>query len=359
VSLVVLAATQAPDGMPLQDFVAFYGHAMGELPRKEILAARVREMGERLQKLREAPLLDRYNGPVLFEGQAAAEIFSQILAPKFLAARRPVAENPQVESYLGMMDNPFLDKLGARVLPEFLSVVDNPTLPEFNQTRLLGSYQVDDEGVRARETMLVEKGILKTLLAARSPVSGIAHSTGNRRSSGVLPGNLIVSAEKGLSDQELREQFFKLIKRRGKEYGIVVRRLENPAFRAAGDQMYATFTPPHQGEEKVEGPILAYKVYPDGHEELIRNAELVGLSSAAFRDIVAASNTQTVYSCPFVSRALSLYSSYMYFDTAEGEPGAPLVSFVVPALLFEDLTVKKPNDQIPKPPLSKPPLSDK
>jgi len=359
VSLVALAATQALDGMPLQDFVALYGRSMGELPGKEMLAARVREMGERLEKLREAPLLDRYNGPVLFEGQAAAEVCSQILAPRLLAVRRPVAESPQVEAYLGMMDNPFLDKLGARVLPEFLSVVDNPTLPEFNQTRLLGSYQVDDEGVRARETMLVEKGILKTLLAARSPVSGIAHSTGNRRSSGVLPSNLIVSAEKGLSDQELREQFFKLIKRRGKEYGIVVRRLENPAFRAAGDQMYATFTPPHQGEEKVEGPILAYKVYPDGHEELIRNAELVGLSSAAFRDIVAASNTQTVYSCPFVSRALSLYSSYMYFDTAEGEPGAPLVSFVVPALLFEDLTVKKPNDQIPKPPLSKPPLSDK
>ena len=359
VSLVALAATQALDGMPLQDFVALYGRSMGELPGKEMLAARVREMGERLEKLREAPLLDRYNGPVLFEGQAAAEVCSQILAPRLLAVRRPVAENPQVEAYLGMMDNPFLDKLGARVLPEFLSVVDNPTLPEFNQTRLLGSYQVDDEGVRARETMLVEKGILKTLLAARSPVSGIAHSTGNRRSSGVLPSNLIVSAEKGLSDQELREQFFKLIKRRGKEYGIVVRRLENPAFRAAGDQMYATFTPPGQGEEKVEGPILAYKVYPDGHEELIRNAELVGLSSAAFRDIVAASNTQTVYSCPFVSRALSLYSSYMYFDTAEGEPGAPLVSFVVPALLFEDLTVKKPNDQIPKPPLSKPPLSDK
>ena len=359
VSLVALAATQALDGMPLQDFVALYGRSMGELPGKEMLAARVREMGERLEKLREAPLLDRYNGPVLFEGQAAAEVCSQILAPRLLAVRRPVAESPQVEAYLGMMDNPFLDKLGARVLPEFLSVVDNPTLPEVNQTRLLGSYQVDDEGVRARETMLVEKGILKTLLAARSPVSGIAHSTGNRRSSGVLPSNLIVSAEKGLSDQELREQFFKLIKRRGKEYGIVVRRLENPAFRAAGDQLYATFTPPHQGEEKVEGPILAYKVYPDGHEELIRNAELVGLSSAAFRDIVAASNTQTVYSCPFVSRALSLYSSYMYFDTAEGEPGAPLVSFVVPALLFEDLTVKKPNDQIPKPPLSKPPLSDK
>jgi hypothetical protein len=257
------------------------------------------------------------------------------------------------------MDNPFLDKLGARVLPEFLSVVDNPTLPEFNGTQLLGSYHVDDEGVRARETKLVEKGILQTLLAARSPVSGIARSTGNRRSSGVLPSNLIVSAEKGLSEQELREQFFKLIKQRGKKYGIVVRRLGNPAFRAAGDQTNSTFTQPGQSEEKVEGPILAYKVYPDGREDLIRSTEITGLSAAAFRDIVAASSTQTVYSCPFASRTLSLYSSYTYFDTAEGEPGAPLVSFAVPSLLFDDLTVKKPNGQIPKPPLSKPPLSDK
>ena len=359
VSLVALAATQAPDGMPLQDFVAIYGRSMRELPGKEALAARVREMGEHLQKLREAPLLDRYNGPVLFEGQAAAEVFSQVMASKLLAVRRPVAESPQVDAYLAMMDNPFLDKLGVRVLPEFLSVADNPTLSEFNQARLLGDYRVDDEGVRARETLLVEKGTLKTLLATRSPVSGITHSTGNRRSSGVLPSNLIVTVEKGLSDQEIRAQFFKLLQRRGKPYGIVVRRLGNPALRTAGDQRYAALTAPGQAEERVENPVLAYRVYLDGREELIRGAELAGLSTAAFRDIVAASNTQTVYSCPFVSRALSLYSSYMYFDTAEGEPGAPLVSFVVPALLFEDLTVKKPNDQIPKPPLSKPPLSDK
>jgi len=359
VSLVVLAETQAPDGMPLQDFAAFYGRSMGELPGKEALAARVREMGEQLQKLREAPLLDRYNGPVLFEGQAAAEVFSQIMAPKFLAVRRPVADIPQLDAYLAMMDNPFLDKLGARVLPEFLSVVDDPPRAEFNQTRLLGSYRVDDEGVRARETLLVEKGVLKTLLASRSPVIGITHSTGNRRSARVLPSNLIVSVEKGLSDQEMRAQFFKLIQQRGKPYGILVRRLGNPAFRTASDQIYSPLAARGQAEERVQNPILAYRVYPDGREELIRGAELAGLNTAVFRDIMAASSTPTVYSCPFASRALSLFSSFTYFDTAEGEPGAPVVSLVVPSLLFEDLTVKKASAQVPKPPLSNPPLVEK
>jgi len=359
VALVVLAETQAADGMPLQDFAAFYGRSMEELPGQEALAARVREMGERLQKLREAPLLERYNGPVLFEGQAAAEVFSQIMASKFLATRRPVADMPQLDAYLATMDNPFLDRLGARVLPEFLNVVDNPTLSEFNQTKLMGGYRVDDEGVRARETLLVEKGVLKTLLASRSPVPGVTQSTGNRRSARVLPSNLIVSVEKGLSDQEMRAQFIKLIQQRGKQYGIVVRRLGNPALQTASDQISSALAARGQAEERVQNPILAYRVYLDGREELIRGAELAGLTAAAFRDIVAASSAPTVYSCPFTSRGLSLLSSISYFDMAEGAPGAPVVSFVVPSLLFEDLTVKKSTAQVPKPPLSNPPLVEK
>jgi hypothetical protein len=155
VAFIATAATQAADGSPLQDFVAFFGRSLKDIPAQAQLAARVEELGKRLTSLRTAPLLDRYNGPVLFEGQAAAELFSQVFASKLLAARRPVADNPQVEMALGSMENPFLDKLGARVLPEFLSVVDNPTLEQVNGMPLAVHYRVDDEGVRARETTLV------------------------------------------------------------------------------------------------------------------------------------------------------------------------------------------------------------
>ena len=101
VAFIATAATQTADGMPLQDFVSLYGHSLSDLPAKDQLAARLGVLGKRLEALRAAPMLDRYNGPVLFEGQAAAELFSQVFASKLLAARRPVADNPQIEMCSG------------------------------------------------------------------------------------------------------------------------------------------------------------------------------------------------------------------------------------------------------------------
>ena len=355
VAFIATAATQATDGMPLQDFVAFFGRSLQDIPAQAQLAARVEELGKHLTALSTAPLPDRYNGPVLFEGQAAAELFSQVFAPKLLAARRPVADNPQFEMVLGSMENPFLDKLGARVLPDFLSVVDNPTLEQVDGMPLAVHYRVDDEGVRARETTLVDHGILKTLLSTRSPVSGIDHSSGNRRGPGILPSNLIVSAENGLGEAALREQFLKLVKQRGKEYGIVVRRLGNPAVKAVPQDMLSMFVRRARGEESVEDPILAYKVFPDGREELIRNADLGGITLSSFKEIVAASSAPTVYSAPFAVRTLGMFPTISFFEIAQGEGGAPIVSLAVPSLLFDDVTLKKPSGEIPKPPISPPP----
>jgi len=352
VAFIATAATQATDGMPLQDFVSLYGRSMKDLPAKEQLAARLEELGHRLETLRTASMLDRYNGPVLFEGQAAAELFSQVFAPRLLGTRRPVADNPQIEMVLGNMENPFLDKLGARVLPEFLSVVDNPTLAQYNEMPLAVHYRVDDEGVRARETPLVEHGILETLLSTRSPVPGVEHSTGNRRGPGILPSNLVVRAENGLSDQALREQFLKLVKQRGKEYGIVVRRLGNPALKASPQDTLSMFIQRGRGEESAEDPVVAYKVFLDGREELVRNVDMTGISVAAFKEIVAASNTQTVYSAPFAARTLGMFPTFSFFEIAQGEGGAPVISLVVPSLLFDDLTLRKPAGEIPKPPVS-------
>ena len=359
VSLVALAGTQAADGMPLQDFVAAFGRSKNDLPSQAEFTARLREMGERLQRLREAPLVERYNGPVLFEGQAAAELFCQLFAPRLLAARLPLADSPQLEAFLASLENPFLDKLGARVLPESFSVVDNPTLAAFNNVPLAIHYLVDDEGVRARETRLVEHGILKTLLTTRSPVTGIAHSSGHRRGAGIIPSNLIVTADGGLSEAALRERFIQMLKQRNKEYGIVIRRLGNPALKASPEDLSAMFMQRGRGEERVDNPVLAYKLFLDGHEELVRNIELTGFGAATFRDIVAASDSPTVYSAPLIARTMGMFQTVSLFEMAQGEAGAPLVSVAVPSLLFDELTVKKPAGQIPQLPASKHPFFDK
>jgi len=206
ITFTASAATQASDGMPLENFIAFYGRSMDEFPRKEVLAARLREMGTQFEKLRNAPLLDQYNGPVLFEGQAAAELFSQVFAPRLVATRRPVTDSPQAERIAAMQENPFLDKIGARVMPEFMNIIDNPTLSEYEGNQLIAGYKVDDEAVPARQTTLVENGILKTLLTSRNPVRGILKSSGNYRVSGILPSNLIVSAQNGFASSELKDE---------------------------------------------------------------------------------------------------------------------------------------------------------
>ncbi len=354
VSFVALAATQAPDGMPLEDFIALYGRSMDQLPKGDELAGRIRELGMRLARLRAAPLLEQYNGPVLFAGEAAAELFAQIFAPNLLATRRPITDNPQFERLSSQLQNPFLDKLGARVLPDFISIIDNPTLDGHGKTQLVGGYRVDDDGVPARETKLVEKGVLKTLLATRNPVPGVTRSTGNRRGAGPAPSNLVMVSEMGLGDEEMKKELLKLVAQRGKEYGVIVRRIANPMFRLSRDRIAQSFFQPDREGGRAESVILAYKLFPDGREELVRNAELSGISAATFKEIVAASSNQTVYSVPFIALEAALPLG------AGVRAAVPnIVSFVVPSLLFEDITLKKPSGEMPKPPVAKHPFFDR
>ena len=91
--------------------------------------AQINAMGERLKQLRQAPLVERFTGPVIFSGQAATELFNQGFVPYMLSTRRTLTDNPQYERfYPQKKENPFLDKIGVRVLPEFLSVRAEPLM---------------------------------------------------------------------------------------------------------------------------------------------------------------------------------------------------------------------------------------
>src|SRR5271157_2355608 len=112
--------------------------------------------------------------------------------------RAPASDNPQMEAYAAQTVSKLQDRLGSRVLPPFMSVVDDPTQASYQGTPLLGSHTVDDEGVRARPTTLVENGFLKTLLNARDPVSGIPQSTGSFRTFGAQHSNFMITVTEGL-----------------------------------------------------------------------------------------------------------------------------------------------------------------
>ncbi|MDE0420012.1 MAG: metallopeptidase TldD-related protein [Gammaproteobacteria bacterium] len=332
VLLQAWASTQADDGTILEDAEVIYART-DDLPDRSVLVERVRAMAESLSGQRAAETIDRYSGPVLFEGQAAAALVAGYFAPRLAAVRVPAGDGFRYEQSAAAARNPFADKIGARVMPRFLAVRDDPTLLEYGRHRLHGGYRVDDEGVRAAPTILVERGRLKALLTTRNPVEGIDASTGNRRGIAPVPSNLIVSADEGLPEDELRTEFVALIHERGNEFGIVVKRLRGSTV------------------------VQAAKVYPDGRTVPIRKAELSGLSASTFKEIVAVSQAENIHTLRFSTARSAILSRT---SAVHGSPRYDTIgSVVVPDLLFEEVTLRKPLGNSPRPPVLAHPFFEK
>lgn len=319
------ASTQAADGTVLTDSEVFSARSEA-LPDREILRTRVLAMAQALSVRRDAQTLNRYSGPVLFVGQAAAQLFASAFASRLVAIRVPDGDGSRFERAALGARNPFADKVGARVLPRFLDVRDDPSLAAYGEHRLHGGYRFDDEGVPAAPTVLVERGRLRTLLTTRTPVEGMSSSTGNRRGIAPVPSNLIVSTQDGLSQDELRAEFVALIEERGNEFGVVVRRL--------------------RGSSAV---VQAARVYADGREVPISKAELSGFSVSSFKDIIAVSEASNVHTLRFpTSRTSILWQTAAVF----GSPRYDAIgSIVLPDLLFEEVTLRKPLGNSPRPPV--------
>jgi predicted Zn-dependent protease len=303
-----------------------------------------------------ASTLERYTGPVLFESDAAAEIVLQAMGSSLAGVPRVVVDDLRFER-LYSSNGGFADRIGTRVLPEFLSLSDNPTAREFKGQPLFGGYPVDDEGVQPSPTLLVDKGILKTLLHTRGLIPGTTHSTGSKRGNMPMPSNLTVVSEKAFPPAELKGELLRRTQQRGNEFGIVVRRMSNPMLQSSlGRSRVVIFTSGSgPGSIEVEPLIEAYKVFADGHEEPVRNLTINGLTLGAFKDIVAVSDAPAVYTAPM---RMIIRSPLM--GMAFSAPGGPnVVSIAIPAILFEDMTLQRPNGDVPNLPFTKHPFFDK
>jgi predicted Zn-dependent protease len=355
VQLETSADTQATDGTPLADFDVVYGRSLAELPPREELAKRVRALAARLDGLRKAELVDRYTGPVLFEGEASAEMFLQALGSAMVGTPRTVVDDLRFDG-LFRNNSGLSDKVGARVLPDFLALKDAPATRVFRGMPLFGSYQVDDDGVKAGETVLVDKGILQTLLHTRALIPDTTHSTASRRSFGAMPSNLLFSAEKPMTDEQLKAELIRLAAQRHKEYGIVVRRIGNQQLLASlgRSRVIMNNNSGGPGSIPVQPVLEAYKVFPDGHEEPVRNLNINGLTLEAFRSIVAVSEPSTVYTAPVPILNRSPLTGVSFL-----QPGGPtVVSTNAPSMLFEDITFERPTGDVPIPPFSVHPYFD-
>jgi predicted Zn-dependent protease len=354
VSISASASTQATDGEPLSAALRIYSRALPTSGERDQLIAALRTVALRLDSLRTAPVLERYSGPVLVEGRAAAELFAETFAPALLGQRQQDGR-PDFTAMLEGSGRPmanFTDKIGSRVLPTFLSVVDDPTISEQGGQPLFGSYRADDDGVLAQRKTLVDNGTMKIVLTTRVPVHGAMQSTGNRRGEGAAPSNLIVTSTNGVTDAELKSRLLALVKQRGLEYGVILRELGGRGV-VADDPM--SFFSAMRGQNAGRRVLFAYRVYPDGREQLVRSARLADATAQSFKDILAVSSTPTLYHRAAIGLGFPFPMEMIDFGDAGGS--LPLASYVVPSMLFEDLTLSRDTGERPKPPLSNPPGS--
>jgi TldD protein len=328
--LEVTATTQAPDGQRLSGCLQFTMRDEDRPPTGEALAAQIRKMAGDLQTMAAAPRLDEYNGPVLFDGYAAAQLVAQLFVTQITPPRKPIfAEDWMAQN---APDPKLAGRLQRRVLPDFVTIEDDPTREVWQGVRLAGYLPVDDEGVPGRPLTLVEKGRLLTLPMSRTPIAKIRESNGHAR---LLPNQWIVPAPTSLFVKssapraDLVQELRALARDAGNEYGLLVTRMEDPTVSNAyrwndqGPDQPALITP----------PLVVYKVYAsDGRTEPVRGLVFDEVNIRTLRDIAAMGKEAGVYNMtqPFGGM------DFRY-----------VLSIVTPSILVEEMELKANQEREP------------
>jgi TldD protein len=274
-----------------------------------------KKMLDTVVALRKAPMVEEeYRGPVLFAADAADDVVASLIGQNVLG-RKPQLGKPNRTT------GAFATSYKSRVLPTFLTLVDDPTMKDFQGKSLVGHYGVDSEGVKAQSVNVIENGVLSNYLLGRQPIREFPASSGHGRAApGSLPGPslgvLLVKSSEAQAPDALKQKVIQMVKDQEKSYGYRVDTL------GAGNS-----------------PRLLYRVYAkDGHEELVRGAVFNELDIRAIRnDVIAVGND------PLVS------------NRGGGAPS----TIISPSLLFGELEVKRADtskDKLPDyppPPLKK------
>lgn len=306
------ASTQAADGMQLDRSVAYTVSDWKELPTAENFLARTTGLLRTLKLLRAAPVVDEeYRGPVLFSADAASTVFADLVGKNILGLKPGLGQPARTTGA-------FASSYNARVLPDFLSVVDDPTLALLDGRSLLGHYEVDDEGVKAMRVRVIERGKLVNYLLGRQPIRGFPTSNGHGRARvpgnwpGPSLGNMLVSSSEPVPREDLRKRLVELCRQRDLPYGYYIETMGGP-----------------------RAPRLVYRMWvKDGREELVRGAIFGDLDTRSLRNnLVAAGDDMYIE-----SRILNIPHS-----------------IISPSILFDELEVKRQDTKNAKLPEYPPP----
>jgi TldD protein len=300
---------QAPDGMRLSRDNGTTGVTAGELEDAAAFRQRTIEDLKSLEALRKAPVVsaDDYHGPVLFSGDAATDVMDDLFVPNIEATRPAMGTTARTTGA-------YASSLHAKVLPEFLSLTDDPGMTSFGGVQLLGAYRVDDEGVAAEAVPVVVDGKLQNYLLSRTPIRDFPESNGHGRApvgqgARAQPGVLVFRAQEPMPVAALNAKLLGMAKEQGRDVYAV-------------ETMGGT------------APRLLYLVHPDGTRELVRGAVFDELDLRSLRSEIQAAGDDL-----HVANRLGVVPS----------------TTIVPSLLFGDIGVKRAETQQEKLPYYTPP----
>ncbi len=344
VSGVIVAATsQAEDGQELSLYYSRYGHTAADLPGEKELLREAENLSKTLRQLQSAPLMDNYTGPVLFEGVGAAGVVRNTLTPHLGGTPLPEGLAASEAKQLG---GALSGRIGLRALSPTLTVIDDPSTHRAGKRALIGGYGFDDEGVPAQRVKVIENGNLVSLLHSRTPAQPDGKSNGHARrtpSGGVFHGsatNVFLQARRGLPRARLRRKLLSEAREQGLPYALIIRQFDDPAVTASPESTkrellhLLTTTDPEQPPVA----LLAYKLYPNGREELVRGAQLRPIDMRAWRDVVAVGTSTTVFNF-LASGVHNLVSKLNGIGDGDVPSSGIESAIVTPDLLFRELDV--------------------
>ncbi len=325
--LAITATGKADDGMELPRTKTYFSRTPAGLPDDATVLAAVNTMMEELKQLKVAPVQGPYTGPAVLSGRAAGVFFHEIFGHR-IEAQRQKDENEQ---------HTFRDQVGKKVLPEFLSVLSDPTRQTLGKTELSGHYRFDNQGVKARPVTVVDKGVLKEFLMSRTPVDQFPQSNGHGRkqpgaAAAARQSNLIVEATNAVSPAALKKQLIEEVNKANLPYGLYFEEVQGGFTNVMrmGTSGFNVI------------PTMVYRIYPDGREELVRGVDLIGTPLTAFSKIVAADNAPVVFN-----------------GTCGAESGLIPVSASSPGLMVAQVEVQRKVKSQETSPILPPPFDDR
>jgi predicted Zn-dependent protease len=322
--LFISAITKADDGMELPRYESYFAFTPEGLPDDATVLKAVDRMIQDLQALRTAPIVDPYTGPAVLSGRASGVFFHEVFGHRVEGHRQKSEQEGQT----------FKKNVGQPVLPASFTVYFDPTLRRLRDKDLVGAYEYDNEGVKSRRVVVVDHGIFKNFLMSRSPIEGFPNSNAHgRKQQGFAAvgrqSNLVVEVSNPVTRVELKKMLLDEIKVQNKPFGLFFEDIEG-GFTLTGRTIPNAFN---------VLPIMVYRVYRDGREELVRGVDLIGTPLTTFSKMVAGDDEMATFN-----------------GICGAESGGVPVSASSPAVLVSQIEVQKKEKSQERTPILPPPF---